>query len=42
MKKIPKIKVEQTELEMFSCEELVIDPYWNDLYNPKNNTDKKK
>ena len=41
MKKVPKVKIEQTELEMFSYEELVVDPYWNDLYNPKNN-DKKK
>ena len=35
MKKIPKVKIEQTELEMFAYQDLVVDPYWNDLYNPK-------
>lgn len=42
MKKIPKVKIEPTELEMFKYSELVVDPYWNDLYDPKNKTDKKK
>jgi hypothetical protein len=41
MKKIPKIKIEPTELKMFAYEDLVIDPYWHDLYNP-NIQDKKK
>ena len=41
MKKIPKVKIEQTELQMFTYEDLVVDPYWNDLYNP-NIQDKKK
>ena len=42
MKKIPKVKIEQTELAMFSYEDLVIDPYWSDLYNPKINEKEKK
>jgi hypothetical protein len=41
MRKIPKIKIEQTELKMFSYEDLVVDPYWNDLYDPKNKQIKK-
>lgn len=35
MKKLPKIKIEQTEIQVFKYEDLVVDPYWDDLYNPK-------
>ena len=42
MKKLPKIKIEQTELLMFTYEDLIIDPYWNDLYNPKEKNNRNK
>ena len=42
MKKTPKVKIEQTELQMFSFEDLIVDPYWDDLYNPIKNNERKK
>ena len=40
MKKLPKIKIEQIEIQVFKYEDLVIDPYWDDLYNPKESNKK--
>lgn len=34
-RKTPKVKIDRTELKSFSYESLVIDSYWEDLYNPK-------
>lgn len=34
-KKTPKVKIDKIELNLFSYESLVIDSYWDDLYNPK-------
>ena len=42
MKKLPKIKIEQTELLMFTYEDLIVDPYWDDLYNPKESNKKNR
>ena len=39
-KKTNKIKIDPVDLQSFTAEQLVIDPYWNDLYNPS--TTKKK
>jgi hypothetical protein len=36
MKRVPKVKIDQVDLNMFTYEDLIIDPYWDDLYNPKN------
>ena len=38
-----KVKIEQVDLQEFSYDKLVIDPYWDDLYKPIKNkkTDKK-
>ena len=33
-KKTKKIKIDKFELEQFPYDQLVIDPYWDDLYNP--------
>ena len=33
--KIPKIKINQTDLKTFTTDQLIIDPYWEDLYNPE-------
>lgn len=35
-----KVKIDQVDLNTFTFDDLVIDPYWDDLYNPK--TQKKK
>lgn len=37
--KVPHIKIDKTALETFLLSSLEVDPYWDDLYNPK---DKKK
>jgi hypothetical protein len=29
------VKIEPVELSTFNYDDLVIDPYWNDLYNPE-------
>ena len=39
-KKLPKIKIDQIDFKTFAYEDLVIDPYWEDLYNPKINKKK--
>lgn len=31
-----KIKIDKTDMEKFPYESLVVEPYWNDLYNPQN------
>lgn len=31
-----KVYVDKTEIINFSVNEMQIDPYWNDLYNPVN------
>lgn len=38
----PKVKIDQTDLLMFAYNDLVIDPYWDDLYNPKITKNKKR
>lgn len=30
-----KVKIDQVDLQEFTYNTLVIDPYWDDLYNPK-------
>lgn len=40
MKRSLKVKIDQVDLNTFTFDDLVIDPYWDDLYNPK--TQKKK
>lgn len=30
-----KVKIDQVDLQEFTYDTLVIDPYWDDLYNPK-------
>lgn len=40
-KKTPKVKIDKIELNLFSYESLVIDSYWEDLYNPKEKPIKK-
>lgn len=30
-----KVKIDQVDLQEFTYDALVIDPYWDDLYNPK-------
>lgn len=40
--KVPKIKIPINDLKCFLIENLKIDPYWNDLYNPINKKNKYK
>lgn len=35
--KLPKIKIPQQDLNSFSMESLVIDPFWYDLYGIETN-----
>lgn len=34
IKKIPKVKISEIDLKSFLYEQLEVDPYWDDLYNP--------
>jgi len=36
-----RIKVSKVDLKTFVLENLTIDPYWDDLYNPPKKTKKK-
>ena len=38
--KIPKIKITEVDMYSFTIEQLVIDPYWEDLYNPPKKVNK--
>lgn len=33
--KIPKIKIDSVDLKSFLLENLEVDPFWIDVYNPK-------
>lgn len=33
-KRMSRIKIDHTELIHFQAKDLVVDSYWNDLYNP--------
>lgn len=33
--KTPKVKISEIDLKTFLVESIKIDPYWEDLYNPK-------
>lgn len=39
--KIPKIKIDPIDLKSFLVEKFEIDPYWQDLYYPKEKKIKK-
>ena len=41
-KKIPKVKIEAVDLKEFLTDQLTIDPYWDDLYNPPQKSIKKR
>lgn len=41
-KKIPKVKIEAVDLKEFLTDQLTIDPYWDDLYNPPQKSTKKR
>ena len=34
-KRAPKVKVSNIDLKTFAKDQLIIDPFWDDLYNPK-------
>lgn len=36
-----KMKIEKVDLQMFLYEHMEVDPYWVDLYNPKEWKNKK-
>lgn len=31
---MPKIKVNEVDMTSFTLDQMIIDPYWKDLYNP--------
>lgn len=41
-KKIPKVKISENDLLSFGIDQLNIDPYWQDLYDPPQNNKKRK
>lgn len=41
-KKQYKINISQVDLKSFLYEDLSIDPYWDDLYNPKTKVKNKR
>lgn len=41
-KKVPKVKIPDIDLTSFLYEQLEIDPYWDDLYNPSEPIKKRK
>ena len=41
-KKSNKIKINNVDLQSFLYENLEVDPYWDDLYNPKTYKIKRK
>lgn len=38
----PKMKISKTDINYFDEEKLVVDKYWEDLYNPKDYGKNKK
>jgi hypothetical protein len=36
----PKVKIDQIDLKSFTPEQLTVDPFWMDLYNPPEKTRK--
>ena len=34
MKRNPKVKVDKVDLKTFLYEQLTVDPFWDDVYNP--------
>ena len=36
----PKVKIDNIDLKSFSPDQLSIDPFWHDLYNPPEKTRK--
>ena len=41
-KKVPKVKIPDIDLESFLYEQLEVDPYWDDLYNPPQESKKRR
>ena len=41
-KKMPKVKIDPIDLQSFLYEELEVDPYWDDLYNPPQREKKRR
>lgn len=41
-KRIPKVKIPEIDLKEFLYEQLEVDPYWEDLYNPPEKPKKRK
>ena len=41
-KKVPKVKIPEVDLKEFLYEQLEVDPYWDDLYNPPEPIKKRK
>ena len=41
-KRAQKVKISDVDLKEFLYEQLEIDPYWDDLYNPPEKPKKKK
>ena len=41
-KRIPKVKIPEIDLKEFLYEQLEVDPYWDDLYNPPEKPKKRK
>lgn len=39
---MPKIKIEDIDLQSFTFDQLVVEPYWDDLYNPPVKSKKKR
>lgn len=39
---MPKIKIEDVDLQSFTFDQLVVEPYWDDLYNPPAKSKKKR
>lgn len=33
--RVPKVNIPKVDLKSFLVENLEVDPYWDDLYNPK-------
>ena len=41
-KRTPRVKIDSVDLQSFLYEQLEVDSYWHDLYNPPENPKKKK
>ena len=40
--KVPKVKIPKIDLNTFTMEDLIVDSFWEDLYNPDKQSQKLK